>query len=239
MITEEQRAEIKRLFHAEKWKIGTIASNLGIHPQTVQLALQDPNPNGVKGRKSLIAPFEEFIVQTLKRYPDLTATRVRQMLSERGYRGSIYPVRRAMKRLSPKRSRAYQDLCFFPAEAAQVDWADLGCLEVSPGCQRRLQCFVMVLAYSRKIFARVFHNQKMGSLLEGHVDAFDFFGGVPKKIIYDNMKTAVIINFGKGVQFNESLIQLAGTLPLRVKGLYTPRSLAEGPSGKSHSLYSR
>jgi ribosomal protein S19 len=97
-----------------------------------------------------------------------------------------------------------------PGEVAQVDWADFGKFEVSQGVFRRLQCFVMTLAYSRKTFARFYYHQKMGAVLEGHVEAFDAFGGIPRRIVYDNMKTAVITNLGRGVEFNPSLLQMAG-----------------------------
>ncbi len=210
MITAQQRAEITRLYCAEKWKKGTIAKHLGLHHQTVVKALENEDVVEPDHRASKIDPYLTFISEILDKYPQIVATRIQQMIEQRGYCGSIYTVRRALKRLRPKNSRAFQDLKFFPGEVAQVDWADFGKFEVSPGVHRRLQCFVMVLGYSRKIFAHVFYNQKMGAVLEGHVEAFSYFDGIPRRIIYDNMKTAVITNLGRGVEFNSSLLQMAG-----------------------------
>lgn len=208
MITDVTKAEITRLYHAEKWKVGTIAKALGLHHETVKKALKDAPSESIP-RLSIMEPFLDFIAMTLESYPEITATRMHQMIKERGFQGSVYPVRRAMKKLKTKRGRAYQSLLFMPGEAAQVDWADFGKFEVSPGIFRRLQCFVMVLAYSRKIFAKIYFDQKMGSLLEAHVAAFHYFGGVPRRIMYDNMKTAVITNINRLVTFNPNLVDLA------------------------------
>ncbi len=172
--------------------------------------LEGTQEGGHARRVSKIDQFIPFISEVLEKYPSVTASRIQQMIAKRGYKGSIYTLRRALKKLRPKASKVFQDLQFFPGEVAQVDWADFGKFEVSPGVFRRLSCFVMVLAYSRMIFARAFYNQKMGAVLEGHVEAFSYFDGVPKRIMYDNMKTAVITNLGRGVEFNESLLQLAG-----------------------------
>lgn len=205
MITDVTKAEITRLYHAEKWRVGTIAKALGLHHETVKKALTDA-PSESISKLGIMEPFLDFIAMTLESYPEITATRMHQMIKERGYEGSVYPVRRAMKKVRTKRRRAYQSLLFMPGEAAQVDWADFGKFEVSPGIFRRLQCFVMVLAYSRKIFAKVYFDQKMGSLLEGHVAAFYYFGGVARRCMYDNMKTAVITNINRLVTFNPHLV---------------------------------
>lgn len=210
MLKPEQKAEIRRLHHAEGWRVGTIARHLGVHHSAVTNALMGPlilKP--VVDRVSQIKEFEAFMIATVEEYIDLSATRLHQMLASRGFKGSIYPVRRWLKKNRPKPTRVYQDLYFMPGESAQVDWADLGKLEIAPGISRRLQCFVMVLSYSRQIYAKVFYDQKTCALLEGHEAAFEYFGGVPRRIIYDNMRTAVVYNSGGGTQFTDSLCDLA------------------------------
>ena len=226
MITPQQKAEIKRLYCTEKWKKGTIASQLGLHHQTVAKVLEEEEADKPQRRASKIDPYIPFITEVLDKYPAVGATRIQQMINQRGYEGSIYTLRRALKRLKPKDSRAFQDLQFFPGEVAQVDWADFGKFEVSPGVFRRMQCFVMVLAYSRKIFARVFYTQKMGAVLEGHVEAFSYFDGIPRCIVYDNMKTAVVTNLGRGVEFNPSLLQMASYYHFECRAC-TPRAAWE------------
>lgn len=223
MITSQQKADIKRLFCTEHWKKGTIARHLGIHHQTVVKILEDAKATAPERRSSKIDPYIGFIKEVLDKYPAVGATRIQQMIVQRGFEGSIYTVRRALRRIRPRSTRAFQDLQFFPGEVAQVDWADFGKFEVSPGVFRRLQYFVMVLAYSRKIFARAFYNQKMGAVLEGHVEAFSHFDGIPRKIVYDNMKTAVVTNLGRGVEFNSSLLQMAAYYHFECRAC-TPRS---------------
>lgn len=211
MIDTEMKVKIKQLFHVEKWKVGTISSELAIHPDTVKKALEEENSDTeIKKKPTLLDGYQQFIKSTLEKHPKLTATRIHQMIEARGYQGSIYPVRRMVAKIRPKVMRAYQDLHFFPGEVGQVDWGDFGWFEVAPKRKRKLNLFVIVLAYSRRIYATFFFDQKLGSLLEGHANAFNYFGGNPRVIMYDNMKTAVIKNMGKGIQFNEGLLELSG-----------------------------
>ncbi len=72
MITEAQRAEIRRLFYAEHWRIGTIASELGLHPVTVRAALETARFNRrTVVRPSRLDPYTDFIRTTLEQYPKL------------------------------------------------------------------------------------------------------------------------------------------------------------------------
>src|SRR5215470_10644123 len=109
MITAEQIANIRRLFHAEHWKVGTIASELGLHPDTVKHALQTETFNQARAlaAKRLSDPFLELIVATLKQHPRLRATRLFQMLRDRGYQGSIFQLRRAARKLRPISREAF------------------------------------------------------------------------------------------------------------------------------------
>jgi hypothetical protein len=97
----------------------------------------------------------------------------------------------------------------FAGEQAQVDWGHFGTLTVGKAT-RRLSCFVMVLAYSRLLYARFVFDQSMENFLQCHVDAFRFFGGVPRVLRFDNLKAAVIERFGQSVRFNPTLLEMAG-----------------------------
>ena len=103
MITEQQRANIRRLFFAEHWKVGTIASELGIHHDAVELALE---PRRFVNRRFaatafLLEPYKVFIAQTLQQYPRLRATRLQQMVEARGYRGGVATLRRYVRKVRP------------------------------------------------------------------------------------------------------------------------------------------
>ena len=86
MISPELEAEILRLYHAEKWKVGTIAGVLRLHHSTVKRVLAQAGlPVGTRsGRPSLVDPFLAFLLETLQKYPRLCASRVYTMVKERG-----------------------------------------------------------------------------------------------------------------------------------------------------------
>src|SRR5881296_3745325 len=128
MIAPEQIAEIRRLFFAEHWKVGTIATELGLHSDTVRDAVETDRFNRAKiiRASKLTDPFINFIRQTLERYPRLRATRLFQMIRPRGYEGSVVQLRRVVGRLRPARREAFLALRTFPGDEAQVDWAHFG-----------------------------------------------------------------------------------------------------------------
>jgi hypothetical protein len=101
MISPEIRAQIRRYFYVEHWKIGTIASALNVHPDAVRNAIESERFNCAQPlRASLVDPYMAFIRQTLDQHPRLRATRIFQMIRDRGYSGSIPQLRRAVSRFA-------------------------------------------------------------------------------------------------------------------------------------------
>ncbi len=89
MISDEQRATIRRLFYGEHWKIGTIAAQLDLHENTVKAAVNiDQFVVRGQARPSTLDPFVPLMRDILKQYPRLTGTRLHEMLRARGYSGS-------------------------------------------------------------------------------------------------------------------------------------------------------
>jgi len=129
VISKEREAEILRLYHAERWPIGTIASQLRVHHSTVRRVLVRAgfgDPVRVK-RPSIIEPFLAFVREVLTRYPRLRASRLYEMVCERGYRGRPDHFRHLVAHLRPKPpAEAYLKLRTLPGEQAQVDWAHFG-----------------------------------------------------------------------------------------------------------------
>ena len=128
MISKETEAEVLRLFHAEKWRIGTIAAQLGLHHTTVQRVLRQTGVElkTVVPRPSMADPFVPFLVQQLEKYPGLCASRLFEMVKERGYPGGADHFRRVVSRHRPRKSaEAFQRLKTLPGEQGQVDWAYL------------------------------------------------------------------------------------------------------------------
>src|SRR5258708_1268801 len=178
MIDNEQLANIRCLFHAEHWKIGTIAAQLGLHSETVKTALQvERFRRGPAPRSRLTDPYLDFIRQTLERYPKLRATRIFEMIKSRGYTGSVVQLRRVVAELRPVSREAFLRLSTLPGEQGQADWAHFG--EVTIGrARRRLSCFVLTLSYSRALWFEFFFDQSLENFLLGHIHAFAAWHGV-------------------------------------------------------------
>jgi len=86
MISAETRVQVRHLFFAEHWKIGTIAHVLGIHPDAVRHAIESDRFNRAQALRSCLTdPYLPFIRETLEQYPQLRATRIYQMVRDRGY----------------------------------------------------------------------------------------------------------------------------------------------------------
>ena len=211
MISADLRAKIRRLFFAEHWKVGTIAAELGLHHDTIHHAIESRSflAPVLRVRAEMLDPYRDFILVTLEQHPRLRATRLHEMLRDRGYSGSVFPVRRFVARTRPSRHEAFFRLSVLPGEQAQVDWASFGSIIIGRA-KRSLSCFLMVLSWSRALFARFYLDQTTESFLHGHIAAFEVFGGVPRTILYDNLKSAVLEREGELVRFNPRILELAG-----------------------------
>ena len=212
MITPAQRAEIRRLYYGEHWKMGTIAVQLGLHRETVRAAVEHETGGVHRGfcRPSALDSFLPLIRNTLAQYPRLRATRIHEMLRQRGYTGAVPQVRRLVRRLRPESGRAvYRRVVTLVGEQAQVDWGTFGKVRIGHGV-RAVSGFVMVLGYSRALAALFTLDQTLESFLRGHVDAFDALGGVARNLVYDNLRSAVLDRRGTAVQFHPRLLELAG-----------------------------
>jgi transposase len=209
MISPETRALIRRYFYAEHWRIGTIASELGVHPDTVCNAIESERFHSASMRPSLADPYLGFVRQTLDEHPRLRATRIHAMLRDRGYTGSVVQLRRAVARLRPHKQEPFLQLHTLAGEQAQVDWAHFGHVMVGRA-KRALSCFVMTLSYSRALYLEFFFDQTMENFLRGHVHGFAAWRGQPRVILYDNLKSVVLERRGDQIHFHPRLIELSG-----------------------------
>lgn len=206
MISTEVRQQVRRLFYVNHFTVHAISQTLNVHRDTVSSALE-------LDRKKRSTPFSEVdrfdskIRDTLVLYPKIQGTRIYSMLSEQGYAGSLRQLRRRISTLRPSiKERFYVKNQVLSGEQAQVDWAHFGKLQVGKA-QRNLSAFVMTLSWSRKIFVCFTFDQKIETLLACHIKAFQFFSGVPRSILYDNMKTVVTERLGNNVRFHEALLE--------------------------------
>jgi transposase len=210
-ISPELEAKILRYFHVEKWRVGTIAAQLGVHHGTVDRVLSQAGLPKVERphRASLIDPYLPFVLQTLKQYPTLTASRLYAMVCERGYSGGQDHFRHLIAHHRPRpQPEAYLRLKTLPGEQAQTDWGHFGKLTIGKA-ERTLMAFVMVLSFSRAIFLRFFLDAQMANFLRGHQGAFTAWGGLPRVVLYDNLKSAVLERQGDAIRFHPTLLEFA------------------------------
>ncbi len=210
MISPQIQAEILRLYHAEKWRIGTIARQLGVHHSVVRRVLaQDGTSVPTPARTTQLEPFIPLIIATWQQYPKLPASRLYEMCRERGYKGSPHHFRHMVASYRPRPvAEAFLRIRTLPGEQAQVDWGHFGKLAVGKA-SRHLSAFVMVLSYSRRIFLHFYLGQQSENFLRGHEAAFADWGGVPRVLLYDNLKSAVLERRGDAIRFNPLLLDFA------------------------------
>jgi transposase len=154
-------------------------------------------------------PFIPFMLETLNAYPKLCASRLYIMVRDRGYRGGSDHFRAIVARLRPRPvAEAYLRLRTLAGQQAQCDWAHFGSIKIGKAT-RPLMAFVMVLSYSRHLFLRFYLNAAMNNFLRGHVEAFTGWGAVPRVVLYDNLRSAVLERRSDAIRFHPTLLELA------------------------------
>ena len=192
MIAYATYARIKYLREEQGLTPPQIAHELGLDERTVRrwLAAKQFLPRQAVDRSSKLDPFKDTVVRMLESYP-YSAQQVLQRLREEGFTGGYTIVKQFVRKVRPKRTKAYLTLAFAPGECAQVDWGSYGSIRVGE-TMRRLSFFVMVLCYSRQMYVEFTVSQTMEQFLTCHQNAFLAFGGVPGRIMVDNLKSAVL-----------------------------------------------
>ena len=201
MISVEDRERVRRAYFVEHKTQRQIAKEMQLARKTVRKAIESAEPAAYTLRKPRPAPvldgykvrIEELLGEGEKmpRKQRYTSRKIFQLLQQAGYSGAESTVRAYIGRVrqQQKRPKVYLPLEFDPGQDAQMDWgeaeANIGGVTVT------VQLFFMRLCYSRRLFVMAFPSQKQEAFFAGHVEAFNFFGGVPHRISYDNLTTAV------------------------------------------------
>jgi transposase len=211
-------AEIRRLAEIEKLSGWAISRQLRCSRRTVAAALKLDQPTSREGvhRASLLDAHRSKIAALLVKYPDLSAVRIREEIARGpdGYTGSACTVRRYVRTVRPARGRVYQEVCYEPVQAMQVDWAACGRVQVGE-TMRKVSAFVAVLCYSRLIYIEFTLSQRKAEFYRGIVNALNFFGGSPRAIIFDNLKAGVINGSGRSACFHPEFLALCGYFRLQ------------------------
>jgi len=201
MIQVEEIEAIRRAYFLEGMSIRAIARRYGHGREVIRRAIANPCPPGYTLRQArskprlgtYLARIDELMDESdrLPRKQRYTAKRVFQIIQDEGYQGSESTVRRYVGQQRQRRrpAQAFLPLTFDPGQDAQVDW---GTAKVDFNDERiDAELFVMRLNYSKARFVMAFPFQKQEAFFAGHNEAFRFFEGVPRRITYDNLKTAV------------------------------------------------
>ncbi|MBM3333210.1 IS21 family transposase [Candidatus Sumerlaeota bacterium] len=142
--------------------------------------------------RSTVEPFAEVVDELWQGGVEMAAIWQR-LRAEHGYTGSYSSVRRYVGRVHRKRPEAFCRIETAPGEEAQVDFGSAGALwDGRTGRQRKAWAFVMTLGWSRHQYVEFVFDQKIETWLRCHEHAFAWFGGAPRKVVVDNLKSAVL-----------------------------------------------
>ena len=188
-----------------------IARELGIARNTVRRYLHAPEamrPGPRRRRSSKLDVYVAYVERRLGEGLENCVVLHRE-LRERGYDGG-YSILKAY--VSPRRRREPRATMRFetePGEQAQVDWGSFNYLGAD-GRRHRLWAFVMVLGWSRALYVEFVRRADVASFMQCHVNAFDYFGGVPRRCLYDNAKVVVLGRDADGrPEWNRRMLDLS------------------------------
>ena len=193
MFTVEEFLVIRDLHH-QGLNISQIARETGYHRNTVRKYLTAQTMPASASRRpqpGKLDPYKSYIQNRIAEYP-LTAARIFREIQEMGFDGQYTIVKDYIREIrSPTSVPAVYRYETKPGVQAQVDWGECGHLEVD-GRQRNLYCFSMILGYSRMRYVVFTLSTDTPTLIQCHLDAFDYFGGYTEEILYDNIKTVIL-----------------------------------------------
>jgi transposase len=193
MIAWEDYMDIVTL-HRQGLSERAIARKLGIHRNTVKKYIQEKQPPEYKKsqrRDSILAPYYQVIADFLDE-DNYRATWIFDRLKQLGYAGGYGIVKNYVRRVKQKNQRqAYVRFETIPGLQGQMDWADFQVADFKGG-SFTVYLFVLVLGFSRAMFAMFVDRCTLQAFMDAHIQAFHYLGGIPMELLYDNMKNVVI-----------------------------------------------
>jgi len=199
MLEVEERFMIKNL-RDKGVSVSEIARRTGNDRKTVRKVLDEPlvpaRPKRTR-RRHVLGPYVEYLKKRIEQGV-LNASKLYDEIKTQGYQGCPGHVRDFVAPLRPPRpSAATVRFETEPGEQAQVDWACFGTIK-HQGHQRRLYAFLMTLAWSRAMYLEFTLSADMAWWLRCHIHGFRYLGGVPRQVLHDNLKTAVLSRDAEG-----------------------------------------
>jgi len=202
-----------RTLAAEGLSQREIARRLGINRRTVVRLARSYEPPHYRrpALGSQLDPLEPVLRRLVEEWPQIKAPRVAEILRlEHGFSGSERLVREHLRRLRPSSVRPAQRTGYRPAQVLQLDWAEMPTRPRIAGRERRVYALVAALPYSGAQTAHFSFDLTLESFLEGHVRAFEFFGGVTRECVYDNLRSVVARREREQVVWNQRFLHLRG-----------------------------
>ncbi len=210
MIDYPTFCQLRVLLDEKHLTAAQVAVELQLDPKTVAKWAEQTSYHQRRGgkRPSKLDAFKGRIVGLLERHP-YSAQQILQELKPQGYAGGYSILKEFVRLVRPMRKPAFLMLEFAPGECAQVDWGSFGSVTVG-STRRRLSFFVMVLCFSRLIYVEFTLSEGMEQFLSCHRHAFEFFGGIPAKVMIDNLKVGVLEHpLGAAARFNPRYLDFA------------------------------
>lgn len=217
MIDYQTYCQIRHLFTDKRLGLRQIARELKLGLNTVRKwarreSFQKAN---APQRPSKLDPFKGEIIRLLEQH-DYSAQQIFQQLQERGYPGRYSILKTFVRQVRPKSRPAFLTLHFEPGQCAQVDWGCAGSVPVG-STRRRLSFFLMVLAFSRKLYLEFTLAETLEHFLSCHQHAFEYFGGVVRQVWVDNCKVAVLSRAAGAIVFNPRYLDFANHYGFQIR----------------------
>ncbi len=210
MIAKEISMDIFTL-RRQGHSIRAIARRLGLHRDTVRKYLEQGElPRYTKGKRraSMLDPYKQ-VIQDLLAEDAYQATWLFERIRQFGYPGGYDTVRHYVQGIKEQQSRlAYIRFETEPGRQAQMDWGEFQVQEPD-GQRSSVYLFVLLLGYSRAMYAEFVCRCTLEAFMDSHIRAFHYLGGVPDEILYDNMKNVVTKRSGGRVEFNGEFLHFA------------------------------
>ena len=217
MINYQTYCQIRHLFTEKQLGLRQIARELKLGLNTVrkwarrESFKRAPLPQ----RPSKLDPVKGEIIRLLEQH-DYSAQQIFQRVKESGYQGRYTILRAFVRQVRPKPRPAFLTLHFEPGQCAQVDWGCAGWVPVG-SIRRRLSFFLMVLAFSRKMYLEFTLAEKLEHFLSCHQHAFEYFGGVVDQVWVDNCKVAVLSRAAGSLVLNPRYLDFANHYGFQIR----------------------
>jgi transposase len=212
-MNPEDWLKIRNLYFKEGYSQRKIAEMLHLSRWTVKSAILKEGvldlKNSPKKKSSKLDPYKGMVDDLLQKYPSITAVRIFEEIKKAGYEGKMTILGDYIRSKRGGRKEAYLRVETLPGEQAQVDWCKVGLMPFGE-YKRTISGFVMVLSFSRAMYVEFCPSERIEDFLRCHQNAFRYFGGIPRKILYDNLRSVVLERSGSEVRFNPRFIDFAG-----------------------------